>query len=142
MAVQQAIESDLLPLLKKPLEAVGKQIELPGSYWQLGRGRMSEEESATKFKCAIRDFSFSQRVPGEPTPVKAFQLQEMGETGSGSLEEGDASGEIWWMKYPYPFLEYYYDTFPLAPTPADAADVSTDATDATTTHPATPWSTV
>ena len=43
---------------------------------------------------------------------QAFQLQEMGEAGTGSLEHGIASGEVFWMKYPYPFLTYYYKTFP------------------------------
>ena len=31
-------------------------------------------------------------------PSNAFQLQEMGETGEGSQEPGDASGEIFWMQ--------------------------------------------
>eukprot|EP00966_Prymnesium_polylepis_P063387 1470211-Prymnesium_polylepis.1 len=43
---------------------------------------------------------------------EAFQLQEMGERGSGSLERGDSSGEVFWMHYPDPFLKLFYDTFP------------------------------
>ena len=42
---------------------------------------------------------------------QAFQMQEMGTTGTGSLEHGDASGEIFWVKYPFPFLTFYYATF-------------------------------
>ena len=36
----------------------------------------------------------------------------MGVTGTGSLEHGDASGEIFWVHYPFPFLTYYYATYP------------------------------
>ena len=42
----------------------------------------------------------------------AFQLQEMGESGTGSIEHGDASGDIFWLQYPVPFLTHYYNTFP------------------------------
>ena len=130
---QQAICGDLLPLLSKPFAQVGKLIEIPGVYWQLSRGRMSEEEKTTLFKCVVRDFSYSHKMQGESTLVQAFELQEMGITGTGSLEEGDSSGDIWWMKYPYPFLEYYYKTFPdenpaneiPAPTPTPATATAT-----------------
>ena len=91
-ARQVPIQDEMLPLLKKPFEQVGKQVEIPGEYWQLASGRMSQTEMNTKFKCTIRDFSYAQVVRGDSTPVKALQLQEMGETGTGSVEEGDASG--------------------------------------------------
>ena len=29
----------------------------------------------------------------------AFKVQETGETGTGSLEKGDASGEVFWISY-------------------------------------------
>ncbi|KAK3241308.1 hypothetical protein CYMTET_48913 [Cymbomonas tetramitiformis] len=64
----------------------------------------------------------------------------MGPTGTGSLEEGDASGEIFWMKYPSPFLEYFYDTFPLSPDdkpqpPAALSSHETDCEKRTARHP-------
>ena len=31
---QTPITAHALPLLKKPMEAVGKQIKVPGSFWQ------------------------------------------------------------------------------------------------------------
>ena len=98
------------PYPKKPLEQVGKQIHVPGSFWSLNAGRMSAEESSTKFKCTIREYSAMQNVPGQQAPTPAFQLQEMGPSGTGSLEQGDASGEIFWLSYPEPFLECYYAT--------------------------------
>ncbi|KAK3279680.1 hypothetical protein CYMTET_12450 [Cymbomonas tetramitiformis] len=63
----------------------------------------------------------------------------MGPTGTGSLEEGDASGEMFWMKYPSPFLEYFYDTFPLSaedkPQPPAALCSQTDCEKRTARHP-------
>ena len=38
---QTAITSTALPLLKKPLEQKGKDIKVPGAYWE---GRMSAED--------------------------------------------------------------------------------------------------
>jgi hypothetical protein len=61
---------------------------------------MTEEEAATLFKCTIRDFSASVEITGAQAPSQCFQLQEMGPNGTGSLENGDASEEIWWMAYP------------------------------------------
>ena len=42
----------------------------------------------------------------------AVSLQEMGVSGTGSREHGDASGEVFWMPYNPTFLKYYYATFP------------------------------
>ena len=39
-------------------------------------------------------------------------MQEMGESGEGSLEPGDSSGEVFAMMYPQPFVLHYYKTFP------------------------------
>ena len=33
---------------------------------------------------------------------EAFEVQEMGAAGTGSLEHGDASGDIFWIAYPFP----------------------------------------
>ena len=46
---QQPITLHALPLLKKPLEQIGKQINVPGSYWE---GRMSADERSTLYKSA------------------------------------------------------------------------------------------
>jgi len=72
------------------------------------------EREGNYFLCTIREFSLSQKVSGEAAPSQAFQLREMGPTGTGRLEEGDANGEIFWIKYPLPFLQYFYATFPLS----------------------------
>jgi hypothetical protein len=59
----------------------------------------------------VRDFSIAHTFPGGDKG-QGFQLMEMGPNGTGSLEHGDASGELFWMPYPLPFLPFYYNTFP------------------------------
>ena len=69
---QQPITQHALPLLKKPMEQIGKQIKVPGSFWD---GRMSTEERNT---CTVRDFTLVHKFPTKPAPENAWQLQEMG----------------------------------------------------------------
>ena len=115
-AKQQAITAHALPLPKKPMELIGKQIRVPGSYWE---GNMSAEEKKTLYKCTVRDFTHTHKFPGEQAPRAAFELQEMGVTGTGSTEQGDSSGEIFWMPYPT-FLGFFYETFPeMMPQPSN-----------------------
>jgi hypothetical protein len=107
-ASQQQQKLKRWPLLKKPLELVGEQIGVPGDFWQ---GRMSRAELQTLYMCTCRDFYLLHNF--SPThKAAAFEMQEMGPQGTGSLEHGDASGEIFYIEYPFPFLEYYYATFP------------------------------
>ena len=65
-------------LLKKPLDLLGKQIEMPGSFWQ---GRMSADERETVYKCTIIDFSLAHKFSPDAVPSQAFRLQEMGVDG-------------------------------------------------------------
>ena len=37
-----------------------------------------------------------------------MQVQEMGMSGESSLEPGVASGDVFWMAYPQPFLRHFY----------------------------------
>ena len=50
-----------LPLLKKPLEQIGKQIKIPGSFWE---GTMTAEEKALEYFCTVRDFSAMHKFVG------------------------------------------------------------------------------
>ena len=47
---QQQLNVDAYTLLKKPMEHLGKQLNVPGSFWQ---GRMSEDERDKIYKCTI-----------------------------------------------------------------------------------------
>ena len=51
---QQPITQHALPLLKKPMEQIGKQIKAPGSFWD---GRTSTDERNTSYKCTVREIS-------------------------------------------------------------------------------------
>ena len=100
-AVQQQLEH--LPLIKKPLELIGTQVSVPGAYWL---GRMSVAEKETLYICVVRDFSALHKFI-DGTTSQAFELQEMGAAGTGSLEHGDASGEVFWMVYPFPVRAWH-----------------------------------
>ena len=99
---------DMLPLLKKPMEQIGKQVKVGGAFWE---GSMTAEEQKTDYFCTIVDFSLLHTFPGGLKSA-GYQMQEMGPDGTGSHEHGDASGELFWMTYPNPFLMYFYSTFP------------------------------
>ena len=70
------------PALKKSLDQLGKNILIPGSFWE---GRMSKEEHITEYQCTIVDFSLAHRSQAGEPPTQAFQLKEMGVSGTGSL---------------------------------------------------------
>ena len=106
---QSALAVEQHTLLKKPLDHLGKQLDIPGSFWQ---GRMTEEERAKIYKCTILDFSLLHRSSPEAVPTQAFRMQEMGADGKGSLETSDLESTKFWIEYPMPFLKYYYATFP------------------------------
>ena len=108
-AKQISIMEHALPTLKRPMEAIGKQISVPGSYWE---GRQTDDEKQTLYKCTVRDFSLAHKFSPQQPPVAAVSLQEMGVDGTGSTELGDASSEVFWMPYVPTFLQYYYATFP------------------------------
>jgi hypothetical protein len=50
---QHSITVTMLQLLKKPYEHVGKQIKVPGAFWQ---SRMSEAERSVTYLCTICEF--------------------------------------------------------------------------------------
>jgi hypothetical protein len=91
------------------MEDIGIQIAVPGNHWE---GRMTAEEKATDYLCTVRDYSVLHTFPGN-NKAQGFELQEMGEDGKGSLEHGDASGEIFWIEYPFPYLTYRAKTIPV-----------------------------
>ena len=96
-------------LLRQPMSLLGTQVKFPGSFWE---GRMTAEEKAADYLCTVLDFQIAHRMqPGAP-PTQAFQLQEMGTDGTGSLERSDLESTKFWCGYPTPFLDYYYKTFP------------------------------
>ena len=106
---QQQLNVDQFKLLKKPMDHLGKQINVPGSFWQ---SHMLPDERDKVYKCTIVDFSLTHKFAPDSSPRKAFKMQEMGIDGTGSHEESDLASTMYWIDYPMPFLSFYYDTFP------------------------------
>ena len=79
------------------MELVGKVIGVPGAKWGFGPGRVSAAKKATIFKCVLRDHTCMHKFPNAVSPERAWQFQEMCVSGSGSLEHGDLSGDIFWL---------------------------------------------
>ncbi|KAL1525346.1 hypothetical protein AB1Y20_020206 [Prymnesium parvum] len=99
--------ANFFPLLTKPNKAVGKYCHVPGSYWE----GCANADKKKIYKCIVVEFEALHDF-GEYGKAPAFKLKEMGETGEGSLEPGVASGEDFSMRYPTPFLEYFYQANP------------------------------
>ena len=100
---QKSLVVDQFTLLKKPLDHLGKQMKVPGSFWQ---GRMSAEERCTDYMCTVIDFSLVPKFTPDSHPVQAFQMQEMGTDGKGSLEKSDIESTKFWMQSPAPPLPH------------------------------------
>jgi hypothetical protein len=75
----------------------------PGKYWT----GCSASDKEKRYLCTVFEFiavhDFGGGIKGA-----GFQVKEMGEDGKGSLELGVASGEVFILAYPHPFLEYYW----------------------------------
>ena len=71
---------DQFKLLKKQMDYLGKQINVPGSFWQ---GSMLPDERDKVYKCTIVDFSVAHKFAPDSSPRKVFKMQEMGIDGCG-----------------------------------------------------------
>ena len=99
---QRALEElGMLPPLKDPRAAVGKELELLGSFW--GDSCPARDRSKT-FKCSIADFTLLHK-PASGTPGPHFEVVVL---GAGS----ERPSEPFFVQYPMPFLKHYYETFP------------------------------
>ena len=99
---QQQLNVDQFKLLKKTMYHLGKQINVPGSFWQ---GRMLPDECGKVYKCTIIDFSLGHKFAPDSSPRMAFKMQEMGIDGTGSHEQNDLASTMYWIDYPLPFLD-------------------------------------
>lgn len=95
-----------LPTLTKPSSVVGEFISIQGREWQ----GCSASDKDKWFRCIVRQFESMHDFGAFKSA--AFEVQEMGETGEGSLEPGVASGDCFWVGYQQPFLKYYYKANP------------------------------
>eukprot|EP00967_Tisochrysis_lutea_P040144 scaffold48171_cov27-Tisochrysis_lutea.AAC.1 len=128
------ITGQFLPEIRSRGSVIGEQVAVPGSYWE---GRMTAEERNTKYLCTVLAYDPLYK-PITRAPGAYWKPQEMGITGTGSLELGDSSGEIFYMSNA-DFLKhyYYYQTFPdRMPTPAPATAPDPPDSDSPTPTPA------
>ena len=95
-----------LPTISKPAEIVGCFILLAGREWS----GCPENDKDKIFRCIVRRFEAVHDFGAFKSG--GFQVQEMGESGEGSLEPGVASGDVFWVVYPNPFLKFYYNAYP------------------------------
>ena len=79
-------------------------LHVPGAFWD----KCPAADKEKSYKCLVREFAALHKFGGGQPPSAAFEVQEMGEKGTGSLELGVASGEVFWITYPQPALGYYY----------------------------------
>ena len=92
---------NFLPVLTKPAEVIGDYVSLQGKEWT-GCPAADKEKW---FRCTVRQFEGVHDFGAFKSA--AFQVQEMGQSGEGSLEPGVASGGQFWIAYVNPFLKYY-----------------------------------
>jgi hypothetical protein len=79
------------------------------------------------YLCSVHDYHALHKWDTGGTPSQGMELQEMGVDGQGIRETGGSdSDRIFLMKYPMPFLQHWYGTFP--PTQQDTT--TTGASDA------------
>jgi hypothetical protein len=97
---------NFLPSLSKPSEVVGEFISIQGSDWQ----GCPASDKQKWFRCVVRKFDALHDFGAFKSA--AFEVQEMGESGEGSLEPGVASGDVFWVVYQQPFLKHYYKANP------------------------------
>ena len=87
------------------MEAIGKLIGVPSSFFtRPGGGKLPPEEANITYQCLVREFDAAHKFERGCMSM-GYEMQEMGESGTGSLEPGVASGEVVWMRYPSPFLD-------------------------------------
>ena len=83
---------NFLPTLTKPAAVIGDYISIQGKDFP-GCPHADKEKW---FRCVVRQFEAMHDLPGGLKSA-AFEVQEMGESGEGSLEPGVASGDKFWV---------------------------------------------
>ena len=92
--------------LKKPAEAVGKQIYVLGQYWE----NCPAEDKSKEYNCVVTDFDAIHTWPDGNAKTSAMKVMMLGVKDGPQIDSGDH----FWMRYPLPFLEYFYKAHPLA----------------------------
>ena len=84
-----------LPLLKKPLDHLGKQVGIPGSFWQ---GRMSHRETGngtTEQAMAEPCWTIRATTPDDGLGALVERETNSATSGSASRGRGQGAGARW-----------------------------------------------
>ena len=106
VAQKKLIAHNFLPTLNRPAEVIGDYVVVQGREWS-GCPAADKDKS---FRCSVRKFEAMHDFGAFKSA--AFEVQEMGVAGEGSLEPGIASGDVFWIAYQQPFLKYYNAAHP------------------------------
>ncbi len=98
---QQQLNVDQFKLLKKQMDNLCKQINLPGSFWQRC---MLPDKCDKVYKCTIVYFLLDHKFTPDSSPRKSFKMQEMVIDCTGSHEESDLASTMYWIDYLLSFL--------------------------------------
>ncbi len=75
------------PALKKPLEHIRKQIQIPGSFWTLASGRMSESEKETIFYVPYASSRFRKKFQARQLLHRLFNCGRWVRLGLAALRK-------------------------------------------------------
>ena len=89
---QQQLNVDQFKLLRKQMDHLGQQINVPGSFWQ---DCMLPDERDKVYKCTIVYFSLDHKFAPDSSPRMAFKMQKMGIDGTGSHEESGLASTMY-----------------------------------------------
>ena len=89
---QQQLNVDQFKLLKEPMDHLGKQINVPGSFWQ---SHMLPDERDKVYKCTIVDFSLTHKFAPDSSLGKASKVQEMGTNCTDSHKQSDLASTMY-----------------------------------------------
>ena len=80
---RQSQLGSFLPLLAKPAVALGRDVHVPGDFWE----GCPAADKKKLYKCTVIEFH-AMKDFGPSGKSAAYEVKEMGEQGTGSLEPG------------------------------------------------------
>ena len=88
--------------LTDPQSAVGKQLKIPGSFWNWGSPQERAANENKQFSCVVHEYAALHKFAGNAT-AQGMQLEVLDDAGIGTTE-------MLWVRYPVPFLTHFYES--------------------------------
>ena len=89
--------------LKEPRAACGDTVSVPGSFWTWPNDAAGKEALAKDYECIVLDFDSLHRPSTQEAPSAVFKCQDPDDSADGSRRS-------FCIKYPSPFLKFWYRT--------------------------------